>query len=157
MKPYFILYLQSYYSFIPIIKNNVTVLLNRKLKKFQKFNPKFGRKIYKLGFICYPNFKKKSYIKSVEFLDNHIAFNSEEETNFLTNHTYYNEIDNSTEENIVQVTYMNIEIEVESDEDNEEDENEDEDEEDDNQNEIYHDYNDNDSDNNDDDGDDSIC
>lgn len=161
MKPYFILYLQSYYSFIPTIKNNVTVLLNRKLKKFQKFNPKFGRKIYKLGFNCCPNFKKKSYIKSVEFLDNHIAFNSEEETNFLTNHTYYNEIDNSTEENIVQVTYMNIEIAVESDEDNEEDEDEDnedneEDEENDNQNEIYHDYNDNDSDNNDDDGDDSI-
>ena len=151
MKPYFILYLQSYYSFIPIIKNNVTVLLNRKLKKFQKFNPKFGRKIYKLGFICYPNFKKKSYIKSVEFLDNHISFNSEEETNFLTNHTYYNEIDNISEENIVQVTYMNIEV----DEDEAEDESEDESE-DDNQNEIYHDYNNNDSDNNDDDGDDSI-
>ena len=67
MKPYLMLYLQSYYSFIPIVKNNAIVLLNSKLKKFQKFNPKFGRKIYKLGFKNYANFKKKSYIKSVEF------------------------------------------------------------------------------------------
>ena len=147
MKPYLMLYLQSYYSFIPIIKNNAIVLLNSKLKKFQKFNPKFGRKIYKLGFKNYANFKKKSYIKSVEFLDNHIAFNCDEEVNFLKNHTYYNELDNSIEENIVHVTYMAVEVEhdddtntVDSDEDDEDD--------------IYHDYIDNDSDNDDDDEDD---
>jgi len=148
MKPYLMLYLQSYYSFVPIVKNNAIVLLNSKLKKFQKFNPKFGRKIYKLGFKNYANFKKKSYIKSVEFLDNHIAFNCNEETNFLTNHTYYNELDNSIEENIVQVTYMAVEEAEDDDTNNEE---EDDDNDDDNQNEIYHDYNDNDSDNDDDD------
>jgi hypothetical protein len=149
MKPYFMLYLQSYYSFIQIIKNNAIVLLNSKLKKFQKFNPKFGRKIYKLGFKNYPNFKKKSYIKSVEFLDKHIAFNCDEEINFLKNHTYYNEIDNSIEENVVQVTYMAVE-EADDDDDDTDD--------DDNQNEVYHDYN-NDSDNNDnsdDDDDESV-
>jgi hypothetical protein len=149
MKPYFTLYLQSYYSFVPIVKNNSTVLLNSKLKKFQKFNPKFGRKIYKLGFKNYPNFKKKSYIKSVEFLDKHIAFNCDEEINFLKNHTYYNEIDNSIEENVVQVTYMAVE-EADDDDDDTDD--------DDNQNEVYHDYN-NDSDNNDnsdDDDDESV-
>ena len=146
MKPYLILYLQSYYSFVPIVKNNAIVLLNSKLKKFQKFNPKFGRKIYKLGFKNYPNFKKKSYIKSVEFLDNHIAFNCDEETNFLTNHTYYNELDNSIEENIVQVTYMTVE-EVEYDDTNNDD---DDDDDDTNENDIYHDYNDNDSDNDED-------
>ena len=166
MKPYLMLYLQSYYSFVPIIKNNAIVLLNSKLKKFQKFNPKFGRKIYKLGFKNYPNFKKKSYIKSVEFLDNHIAFNCNEETNFLTNHTYYNEIDNSIEENAVQVTYMTVEEAVnyysgivdedganEEDADTNNDDDDDEDEDENNQNDIYHDYNDNDSDNNDDDED----
>jgi hypothetical protein len=147
MKPYLMLYLQSYYSFVPIIKNNAIVLLNSKLKKFQKFNPKFGRKIYKLGFKNYPNFKKKSYIKSVEFLDNHIAFNCYEETNFLTNHTYYNEIDSTIEENVIQVTYMAVE-EVDDDDTNSDDTD------DDNQNEIYHDYNNNDSDNNNDDDDD---
>ena len=146
MKPYLMLYLQSYYSFVPIVKNNAIVLLNSKLKKFQKFNPKFGRKIYKLGFKNYPNFKKKSYIKSVEFLDNHIAFNCDEETNFLTNHTYYNELDNSIEENIVQVTYMTVE-EVEYDDTNNDD---DDDDDDTDENDIYHDYNDNDSDNDED-------
>ena len=152
MKPYLMLYLQSYYSFVPIVKNNAIVLLNSKLKKFQKFNPKFGRKIYKLGFKNYPNFKKKSYIKSIEFLDNHIAFNLDEETNFLTNHTYYNEIDNSIEENVIQVTYMTVEA-LEDDDDTNDDTNDDSDDDDDanNQNEIYHDYNDNDSDNDDDD------
>ena len=146
MKPYLMLYLQSYYSFVQIIKNNAIVLLQDKLKKFQKFNPKFGRKIYKLGFKNYANFKKKSYIKSVEFLDNHIAFNCDEETNFLTNHTYYNELDNSIEENIVQVTYMTVE-EVEYDDTNNDD---DDDDDDTNENDIYHDYNDNDSDNDED-------
>ena len=148
MKPYLMLYLQSYYSFVPIVKNNAIVLLNSKLKKFQNFNPKFGRKIFKLGFKCYANFKRKSYIKSIEFLDNHIAFNFDEETNFLTNHTYYNEIDTSIEENVIQVTYMAVEEAEDDDTNNEE---EDDDNDDDNQNEIYHDYNDNDSDNDDDD------
>ena len=146
MKPYLMLYLQSYYSFVPIVKNNSIVLLNSKLKKFQKFNPKFGRKIYKLGFKNYANFKKKSYIKSVEFLDNHIAFNCDEETNFLTNHTYYNELDNSIEENIVQVTYMTVEEVVYDDTNNDDDDDDD----DTNENDIYHDYNDNDSDNDED-------
>ena len=153
MKPYLMLHLQSYYSFVHIIKNNAIVLLNSKLKKFQKFNPKFGRKIYKLGFKNYPNFKKKSYIKSIEFLDNHIAFNFDEETNFLTNHTYYNEIDNRIEANVVQVTYMTVE-EVEDDDDTNDDTNDDDtDDVENNQNDIYHDYNDNDSDNDDDDDD----
>ena len=147
MKPYLMLYLQSYYSFVPIIKNNAIVLLNSKLKKFQKFNPKFGRKIYKLGFKNYANFKKKSYIKSVEFLDNHIAFNCDEETNFLTNHTYYNELDNSIEENIVQVTYMTVEVEHDDDTNDDDD---DDDDDDTNENDIYHDYNDNYSDNDED-------
>ena len=162
MKPYFALYLQSCYSFVPIIKNNATILLNSKLKKFQKFNPKFGRKIYKLEFKCIENFKRKSYIKSVQFLDNHIAFNCDEETNFLTNHTYYNEIDNSIEENPVQVTYMTVEeavnyysgitgegeVEVEGEVEGEDEEEDEDDEEEDD--EAYHDYNDNDSDNDDD-------
>ena len=149
MKPYLMLYLQSYYSFVPIVKNNAIVLLNNKLKKFQKFNPKFGRKIYKLGFKNYANFKKKSYIKSVEFLDNHIAFNCDEEVNFLKNHTYYNELDNSIEENIVHVTYMAVEVEHDDDTNTADSDEDDEDDEDD----IYHDYIDNDSDNDDDDED----
>ena len=156
MKPYLMLYLQSYYSFVPIIKNNAIVLLNSKLKKFQKFNPKFGRKIFKLGFKCYANFKRKSYLKSVEFLDNHIAFNCDEETNFLTNHTYYNEIDNSIEQNVIQVTYMTVEeAEDEEDEDDDINDEDEEDEENDNYNDNNNNY-DNDDDDDDDDDDDSV-
>ena len=148
MKPYLMLYLQSYFSFVPIIKNNAIFLLNSKLKKFQKFNPKFGRKIYKLGFKNYPNFKRKSYIKSVEFLDNHIAFNHEEETNFLTNHISYNEI-NTEEEAQFTVTYQIVSDDVsEATGDDTSDEEDDE---------VYHNYNDNDSDNdNDSENEDSV-
>ena len=148
MKPYLMLYLQSYFSFVPIIKNNAIFLLNSKLKKFQKFNPKFGRKIYKLGFKIYPNFKRKSYIKSVEFLDNHIAFNHEEETNFLTNHISYNEI-NTEEEAQFTVTYQIVSDDVsEATGDDTSDEEDDE---------VYHNYNDNDSDNdNDSENEDSV-
>ena len=157
MKPYLMLYLQSYYSFVPIVKNNAIVLLNNKLKKFQKFNPKFGRKIYKLGFKNYANFKKKSYIKSVEFLDNHIAFNCDEETNFLTNHTYYNEIDNSIVQNIVQVTYMTVDDNDDINEEDEEDEeDEDEEDEEDETNDNYNNNNNNYDDDDDDDDDDSV-
>ena len=106
MKPYLLLYLQSYCSLIPLIKNNTSVILDNKLKQFQKFCPQFGRKIIKLGFKCTKKFKKKSYIKSVEFLDKHIPFNCNENANFLTNHTYYNEIDNNNEENNTESQYI---------------------------------------------------
>jgi hypothetical protein len=112
MKPYLLLYLQSYYSLVPIIKNNANILLNRKLKNFQKFNPQFGKKLYKLGFKSTPNFKRKSYIKSVEFMDKHIPFNSDEESNFLTNHTYYNEIDTTEYIVTVEINYNNNEEDI---------------------------------------------
>lgn len=130
MKPYLSLYFQSYYSLVPIIKSNTNILLNRKLKKFQKFNPQFGRKIYKLGFKSQPNFKRKSYIKSIEFLDKHIPFNYNHETNFLTNHTYYNEIE--TTENIVtvEINYNNNYQDVINEDDQDEDEDDDQDDQD---------------------------
>ncbi len=137
MKPYLSLYLQSYYSLVPIIKSNSSILLNRKLNKFQRFNPQFGRKIYKLGFKIDSNLKRKSYIKSVEFLDKHIPFNYIEETNFLKNHTYYNEIEateyiftieinNNIDEEIdavnEQLSSMNISDEEDEEEQNDEEE-----------------------------------
>ena len=146
MKPYLLLYLQSQYSFVPIIKNNTSILLYNKLKIFRNFNQKFGRKIYKLGFKSESNFKKKSYIKSVEFLDKHIPFNYNEETNFLTNHTYYNEI-NTTEYIVtIEIDQNNDEIDAlneqldsmsinddqdEDDQDEDEDQDEEDDQEDD--------------------------
>jgi hypothetical protein len=148
MKPYLMLYLQSFFSFVTIIKNNATFLLNSKLKKFQKFNPKFGRKIYKLGFKFHSNFKRTSYLKSVHFLDNHIAFNCDEEANFLTNHTSYNEINNIEEETQFTVTYQMV-----SDDASEATGEETSDEED---NEIYHNYHNYNDEDEDEDEDDSV-
>ena len=129
MKPYLLLHLKCYYSLIPSIKNNSIVLLHSKLKKFQKFNPKFGRKIFKMGFKFYPNFTRKSYIKSVEFLDKHISFNYKEDKNFLKNHTYYDEINNIENDDNVETPYLvtfginiyNEEEDAEEDEEDEED------------------------------------
>jgi len=152
MKPYLMLYLQSFFSFVTIIKNNATFLLNSKLKKFQKFNPKFGRKIYKLGFKFHSNFKRTSYLKSVHFLDNHIAFNCDEEANFLTNHTSYNEINNIEEETQFTVTYQIVSDDA-SESTGQATGEETSDEED---NDIYHNYNYLDDDDDDDDDDDSV-
>jgi hypothetical protein len=128
MKPYLLLYLQSYYSFVPTIQNNTGILLNRKLKKFQKFNPRFGRKIYKLEF-KYENFKKKSFIKSYEFIDKHIPFNYNEDNNFLTNHTYYSEIETTDYVVTVEINYDNEENTIVYGDDYDDDEDEDDEDE----------------------------
>ena len=39
-------------------------------------------------------------------MDKHIPFNCNENANFLTNHTYYNEIDNNNEENNTESQYI---------------------------------------------------
>ena len=102
MKPYLILYLQSYYSLTTILKNRAKNELYYKLNQFQKFNPQFGRKRIKLGYKILPNFTKKAYIKCYEFNDKHIAFNAAYNCNFLTNHLNFefdetNETDSSDE------------------------------------------------------------
>ena len=91
MKPYLVLYLQSSYSLIPIIKVKSGIELNNKLNKFQAFNPLFGRKIIKLDFKIDANFKKKVFIKYYEFNDKHIAFNDYNHKNFLKNQLNFNQ------------------------------------------------------------------
>ena len=123
MKPYLILHLQSFYSLIPIIKNNTEILLNRKLKKFYKFNPRFGRKVFKLEFKYDTRFRKRSHVKSYEFIDKHIQFNVDENVNFLTDHTHYTEIESVNHSNItIQETIIYYSNDVSSeDEYNDED------------------------------------
>jgi len=91
MKPYLVLYLQSIYSLIPIIKVKSGIELNNKLNKFQVFNPIFGRKIIKLDFKIDANFKKKVFIKCYEFNDKHILFNDYNYRNFLKTQLNFNE------------------------------------------------------------------
>ena len=99
MKPYLVLYLQSNYSLIPIIKIKSVFELNNKLKKFQTFNPQFGRKIIKLDFKIDSNFKKKIFIKCYEFNDKHIVLNDYNYTNFLKNQLNFNEVNINENEN----------------------------------------------------------
>ena len=110
MKPYLLLYLNSCYSLIPIIKKNSDFDLKNKLRNFQKFNPQFGRRLVKMGLKPYPNFKTKSYIKGYVFNDTHIVFNSNDNDNFLSNHLKYDEINhhNDIGTNYFNVLYSNI-------------------------------------------------
>ena len=128
MKPYLLLHLKWYYSLVPSVKNNSGILLYSKLKQFQKFNPKFGRKIFKLGFKWETFIRKKSYIKSIEFLDQHIPFNYKEDTDFLKNHTYYNESTQYLAAFGVNIYNQNNVQDEDEDEDEDEDDEEHEDE-----------------------------
>ena len=109
MKPYLLLYLTSCYSLIPIIKSNSAIDLKNKLRTFQKFNPLFGRRLVKMGLKLEANFKQKSYIKGYVFNDKHIAFNSNDNTKFLSNHLKYDEIHNNVEINNIssRLNYIN--------------------------------------------------
>lgn len=139
MKPYLMLHLHSFYSLIPIIKNNTEILLNHKLKKFYKFNPRFGRKVFKLEFKYDASLKKRSYVKSYEFIDKHIPFNVDENVNFLTDHTHYDEIESVNHPNItIEETIIYYSTDVSEDEVSCEDESDesDDDESDDSDDEI---------------------
>jgi hypothetical protein len=105
MKPYLLLYLNSCYSLIPIIKKNSGFDLKNKLRNFQKFNPQFGRRLVKMGLKLYPNFKTKSYIKAYVFNDKHIVFNSNDNNKFLSNHLKYDEINNHID---IGINYFNV-------------------------------------------------
>ena len=126
MKPYLLLFLQSFYSLIPCIKTKACIELNKRLLMFNKFNPIFGRKIFKLGFKNLENFKKKSYIKCVIFMDDHIPFNYNSDINFLSDHTNYEDKEPQTYENNDDIEDEVDEIDEEDEEDDDNDEEEDE-------------------------------
>jgi len=90
MKPYLLLYLNTSYSLIPLIKQNSKTELTYKLKKFQTFNPGFGRKIivlkYKSLNIC--NFNRSLLKPDYDFDDKHVPFNTI--TDFTTSHLFVN-------------------------------------------------------------------
>ena len=87
-----------FYNLITIIKLKSRINLNNKLKKFQKFNPLFGRKIIKLNYKIDTKFKKKSFVKCYEFNDKHIAFYDNDCKKFLTNQLSINDSENNDSE-----------------------------------------------------------
>jgi len=95
-QPYLLLYFISQYTFLEYKKFEARNILNYSLKRFQKFNPQFGRKKYKILMGYRKNFKKYIKKKLIEFDDRHIKFNDVEYQNesFLDDHLKYEENNN---------------------------------------------------------------
>ena len=93
-QPYLLLYVISQYGFLQYKKTEASIILKKTLKRFQKFNPQFGRKKYKLLMGHRKNFTKYVKKKLIEFDDRHIKFNDVDYQNemFLTDHLKYEEI-----------------------------------------------------------------
>ena len=84
-KPYLILYMNSNLSLIPSQKYKSSCILEEKLKRFQEFNPFFGRA--KINFKKkYINGKVKIVEEKISFNDNHINFNEYNNDSFLNDH-----------------------------------------------------------------------
>ena len=89
-RPYLHLYCISKYGYLQHIKSSSLFILKRKLLEFNKFNPQFGRKRYKI-LTKFVGFKKKICGKLLEFNDNHIKFEEKNHDNYLSDHLNYNE------------------------------------------------------------------
>lgn len=98
MKPYLYLRLQAKYSLI--IKNQIisNKKLSQKLREFQCFNPRFGRKIIKFKDIV-KNGKIKKVKSHIEFNMKHKKFNVYEINSFMSNHLSYKYDNYEYEEN----------------------------------------------------------
>jgi len=109
MKPYLNLYLHSMYSTESNKKISYDIILNKKIKEFVKFNPRFGRKVI-IGSKKRDKIKK-FYIDKLE--DKYIPYTNNYDNNFMSNHlTLFEENDDTEEEDDV-----NSEIYYTSDED----------------------------------------
>ena len=144
-KPYIILYLTSCYSLNTLLKNKAYNKLNKKLFRFQKFNPYFGRRILKTTVIQKTVFGKKRREQHFEYNNYHVNFNETPKTNFLQDHTTVNTnsfedytISNALNSRFIYTNRQNIALilneniiaadEAEADDAASEDEDEDEDE-----------------------------
>ena len=96
MKPYLFLYCKSLYSFHPQIKKEYTDLFKLSMLRFNKFNPQFGRKKYKILYKTTKYFKKRICGKEIIFDDRCVNFYDNEKDNemFLSDHLKYNEVEN---------------------------------------------------------------
>jgi hypothetical protein len=91
MRPYLMLYCISEYGYLEHMRNSALFILKRKLLAFNKFNPQFGRKRYKILTKVTKDFKTKICGKVLEFDDKHIEFTEKYNDDFLTDHLTYDE------------------------------------------------------------------
>lgn len=85
-KPYLKLHLTHKFSLIGMKKYISKNVLDKKLKKFTKFNTLFGRKRVEMKYYFDKKGKKKSKIDNISFNDKHICF-YDKETNYMSSHT----------------------------------------------------------------------
>jgi hypothetical protein len=79
MTPYLVLFIKSHYSFMYSDKLIAKKILKQKLYDFSKFNPQFGRKIYKkVVNISIGNNKTENKTENFQYNTKHIAFNEGE-------------------------------------------------------------------------------
>jgi hypothetical protein len=147
MKPYLLLFYKSQYSFHPQTKLIFVKIFVKSLIKFNKFNPQFGRKLYKILYKKDKHFKEKIKGTTTYFNDKFIKFNNIEEQNstFLLDHlnckeisheftpadnTYFYSDDELEEEENEQITAVEEEEEDEDEDETEQDEDETEQDED---------------------------
>lgn len=94
MKPYLLIYFISQYSYFKRDKDDANRQFYVLLIRFNKFNPQFGRKKYRIIMKNARNFKRKIVGKITLFDDVHVKFNNIEKQNdaFLSDHLKYDEI-----------------------------------------------------------------
>jgi len=105
-QPYLLLHMNTVYGMIGFEREQMSILFIRSMRRFYKFNPKFGRKIIKLFYKPGIGFKRKICGKQIEFDDKHIKFLdvAAQKERFLDDHletehsVYRGVIDNSYEE-----------------------------------------------------------
>ena len=90
-QPYLLIHFKSLFGYLEIHRIDASNELIWRLKKFNRFNPQFGRKLYKFITINKPRFKQKLIIDCFEFNDKCTPFNDIklENTNFLIDHLNY--------------------------------------------------------------------
>lgn len=127
MKPYLLISFYSKYSLLPYKKIEMSNMLKYLLIRFNKFNPQFGRKKYKLIMGYKKNFKKKIVGKIVEFDDRCIPFNNVDKQNdiFLKDHLGCSETMNNFANGFLFITNNHIFLHDEEHYNNEEDDEED--------------------------------
>jgi hypothetical protein len=96
MKPYLFLYCKALYSFHPQIKKQYYDFFKLSMLRFNKFNPQFGRKRYKILYKTNKLFKKRICGKETVFDDRCVNFYDNENDNqiFLSDHLKYDESEN---------------------------------------------------------------
>ena len=122
MRPYLELYCVSQYGYLNHIREITLIILKKKLIEFNKFNPQFGRKRYKILIKTTKDFKKKICQKILEFNDAHIKFNDNYDNNYLSDHLNYNENFLMATNNIIEHNFIIFVDENEDENDNDDNE-----------------------------------